>query len=196
MADRCASCGAAAQWLVDERPRCAARPCMVGALYMQPDVVMPFLDRDTLGIVRPASADLAPLGLDNVPAAADTADMLVSLWRADVRVRADVLAAMRTAVLRILGERQYSAAHYAEFVRDCRQQVRATRALRLRFGHTGRAVDAAYLALTLATLYVAWLGEQRRMVHAHVQTVDMLVTLSLGAADATAVQTEFYAELN
>jgi len=196
MAEACVSCGAAAQWRIDSRPRCAAKPCVIGALYMASDVVLPFYDRDDMGFVRPASADLAPLGLDNVPAAADAADMLVSLWRADKRVRADVLVTMRTAVLRILGERQYSAEHYAEFVRDCQAQVRTTRALRLRFLHQGRPVDASYLALTLAALYVAWLGDQHQMVRTHVQTVDMLVTLSLGAADASAVQREFYAELN
>lgn len=192
----CARCAVRdAEWRIDGVPHCAAPSCMIGALRLTPDAVMPFFDRDAAGAVRPPSSDLAPLELANVPAAADTADMLVALARMDTRARIDVLASMRTTVLRLLGPRQYSAAAFADFSRDAITQVRATRALRLRFMHTGRDVDPAFLALTLATLYVAWIGEQRSMVHAHVQTIDALLTLSLGAADAAKIESEFYAPL-
>lgn len=184
-----------AEWRIDGAACCSAPPCMIGALRLSPDAVMPFFDRDAAGAVRPASSDLAPLELANVPAAADTADMLLSLSRMDQRARVDALGAMRTAALRLLGPQQHSEAAFADFSRDCLDQVRTTRALRLRFLHTGRAVDPAFLALTLATLYVAWIGGQRGMVHAHVQTIDALLTLSLGAADAAAVEAQFYAPL-
>ena len=191
----CTRCNAArAEWRIDGEPHCARRECMIGALRMAPDVVLPFLDRDDMGFVRPCTADLAPFDMANMPAAADTADMLISLWHADVRARTDVLVSMRTAVLRML-EAQYRDAAYTEFAHDCVKQARATRALRLRFMHTGRAVDPAFLALTLASLYVAWIGEQRGLVRAQVQTIDMLLTLSLGAAEAAAVAASFYAPL-
>jgi hypothetical protein len=192
----CTRCNTArAEWLIDDTPHCARRECMIGALRMAPDVVLPYFDRDDMGFVRPCTADLAPFDMANMPAAADTADMLISLWRSDPRARTDVLVAMRTAVLRML-EQQYRADAYAEFARDCVQQARATRAPRLRFLHTGRAVDPAFLALTLASLYVAWIGNQRGLVRAQVQTIDMLLTLSLGAADAAAVAASFYGPLD
>jgi len=193
--EACVRCQRAAEWRIDGEPHCATKACMIGALRLAPDVTMPFFDRDAADNVRPASSDLAPLELANVPGAADLADMLYTLAGMDLRAKRDVLSAMRATALRLLGPQQYSEAAFAEFSRDCIKQTRETRALRLRFMHRGRDVDVGFLALTLATLYAAWIGKQHDMVHAYVQTADALLTVSMGGARAAAIESEFYAPL-
>lgn len=183
-----------AEWAINGEPHCATAPCLIGVLQLSPGATMPHFERDENGCVRPRPSDLAPLALSNIPSAADTADMLLTLSTMDARARLDVLTSMRTMVLRILGDQQHSAAAFAAFSADCLRESRETRVPVVRFLPSKRAADPSFLALVLATLYVAWIGEQRRMVHAQVQLIAFLVR-STGSEGAAAMEREFYAPL-
>jgi hypothetical protein len=191
----CVQCGTrVAEWTINAEPHCAAAPCLIGALQLSPGATLPHFERDANGLVRPCASALAPLALSNIPSAADTADMLLTLADMDARARLDVLTTMRTTALRLLGERQHSVKAFAAFSADCLRESRETRVPVVRFLPSKRDVDPAFLALVLATLYVAWIGEQRRLVHAQVQTIAFLVR-STGSANAAATEREFYAPL-
>lgn len=170
---------------IDAAPACT--PCLIGALCIEPDVVFPYYDMSVTGMARPDGA-AAALGLENMPSAADLAAELLALADMDARARADMLVAIGTRILSILGPRQYGERAYDAFVADMRKQVVETRAVRLVFVPPVRPLHVDFVALSLAIMYAAWIGRQEVRVRQHMQVVDMLVTVALGARRATAVE--------
>lgn len=186
---QCDHCGAEAVQLANGRPWCDAPAC-IGALAIEPAVRFPQEASARSGIMG------AALGLDGLPAAVDFASEAATLAGMDPRAQLDALAMTRTIVLGICGEQQFAADQWALFGDDMMAQARETRAPRLvLFRPRQRPYSASFMALSLATMYVAWIGGQQARVRAHAERIDAFLTLHLGAKAALAIEQQLYAPI-
>ena len=192
--DGCHSCGAPVRYKFQQRLFCAAPQCMIGALRVPEDVVLPFSDRSVTGARR----RVLLAGFTALPAAIDLASSLLTLEQVrPVELQQELLDLIRADALQLLQSAQYTPELWRAFAQDMGVQVERTLAVRITLlPPPSRRVDVQFLALTLAGMYAVWLDDaERHVARENAQIVDAMLTASIGAKRSTAIMKSYFASL-